>query len=35
MQWGLLAVVLVFMVNNFWFIFTIQQALAPFYAATP
>jgi hypothetical protein len=35
MQWGLLAVVLVFMTNNFWFIFTIQQALAPFYAATP
>lgn len=34
-QWGLFAVVLMFMVNNFWFIFTIQQALAPFYAAVP
>lgn len=34
-QWGLFAVVLMFMVNNFWFIFTIQQALASFYAAVP
>lgn len=34
-QWGLSAIVLMFMVNNFWFIFTIQQALAPFYAAVP
>lgn len=34
-QWGLFAVVLIFMANNHWFIFTIQQALAPFYAATP
>lgn len=35
MQWGLAGIVLVFMVNNFWFIFTIQMALAPFYAAIP
>lgn len=34
-QWGLFFVVLMFMVNNFWFIFTIQQALSPFYAAVP
>jgi hypothetical protein len=36
LQWGLLfAVVLIFMANNYWFIFTILQALAPFYAAVP
>lgn len=33
MQWGLFAVTLMFMANNYWFIFTIQKALAPFYAA--
>jgi hypothetical protein len=35
MQWGLFVVVLMFMANNYWFIFTIQSALAPFYAAVP
>jgi hypothetical protein len=34
-QWTLALIVLVLMVNNCWFIFTIQQALAPFYAAVP
>ena len=33
LQWGLLLIVLTFMANNHWFIFTIQKALAPFYAA--
>ncbi|MBM4425622.1 MAG: hypothetical protein FJ031_00120 [Chloroflexi bacterium] len=35
LQWGLAVIVLVFMMNNYWFIFTIQKALAPFYAAIP
>jgi hypothetical protein len=35
LQWGLFAVILMFMANNFWFIFTMQKALAPFYAAVP
>lgn len=32
---ALVIVVLVLMVNNFWFIFTIMRGLAPFYAAVP
>jgi hypothetical protein len=35
LQWGLFAVILMFMANNYWFLFTIQKALAPFYAAVP
>lgn len=34
-QWGVAVIVLAIMVNNYWFIFTIQQALTPFYAAAP
>jgi hypothetical protein len=34
-QWGLAIIVLAVMVNNAWFIFAVQQALAPFYAAAP
>ncbi|MDP1547675.1 MAG: hypothetical protein Q8L87_16830, partial [Anaerolineales bacterium] len=34
-QWSLALIVLVLMINNYRFIFTIQQALAPFYAAVP
>jgi hypothetical protein len=34
-QWGGAIIVLAVMVNNAWFIFTVQQALAPFYAAVP
>jgi len=35
LQWGMVLGVLVLMANNYWFIFTIQQALTPFYAAAP
>jgi len=34
-QTFLLIFVLVLMVNNFWFIFTILRGLAPFYATVP
>lgn len=34
-QWTLALIVLVLMVNNYWFIFTLLEALAPFYAAVP
>jgi len=34
-QWGLAAVLLTLMVNNFNFIFMIFQSLAPFYASVP
>lgn len=34
-QWGVAFIVLAVMANNAWFIFAIQNALAPFYAAAP
>ena len=35
LQWGLASIVLVLMINNFHFIFSILGALAPFYTAVP
>ncbi len=35
LQWGLAIILLILMVNNFSFIFSIFQSLAPFYASVP
>ncbi|MBN8656645.1 MAG: hypothetical protein J0M11_12995 [Anaerolineae bacterium] len=35
LQWGLAIILLMLMVNNFNFIFSVFQALAPFYASVP
>ena len=35
LQWGLAIILLTLMVNNFNFIFSVFQVLAPFYASVP